>query len=393
MAAKSVCNSRAQAAYAAAALHLGRAFLLADQPDPALDHLQAALDHALPGGLQPHLPLLIQEAERCVALGDHREAIQRWQDIASLLAEATPEPIYHQLSAAYAANCAGFGGSKEENALWGDCSKHDVLAWLHRWLQPALYLEIGVDQGVSLACASGPAIGVDPRPELKLTAELLPTARIVASSSDAFFANQAAALLQPAPELAFIDGMHLFEFALRDLLNTERVMAPWGLVVIDDIYPCHPVQAHRRRRSSSWTGDVWKLVPILRQQRPDLTLLCLNAHTTGLLLIAGLDADAAAAGNASLAAAYPDLVRHWRPIEEPPAEVLARQGAIPSSHPLVVELLQSLIQARQQHWSTPELRKALAPLQPRIAAAEQEHAGRALELSQQPCVLADPAAV
>ena len=102
---------------------------------------------------------------------------------------------------------------------------------------------------------------------------------------------------------------------------------------------------------------------------------------------------AAAAGNASLAAAYPDLVRHWRPIEEPPAEVLARQGAIPSSHPLVVELLQSLIQARQQHWSTPELRKALAPLQPRIAAAEQEHAGRALELSQQPCVLADPAAV
>ena len=393
MAAESVCNSKAKAAYATAALHLGRAFLLADQPDPALEHLQAALDHALPGGLQPHLPLLIQEAERCVAHGDHREAIQRWQDITSLLAEATPEPIYHQLSAAYAANCAGFGGSKEENALWGDCSKHDVLAWLHRWLQPALYLEIGVDQGVSLACASGPAIGVDPRPELKLTAELLPTARIVASSSDAFFANQAAALLQPAPELAFIDGMHLFEFALRDLLNTERVMAPWGLVVIDDIYPCHPVQAHRRRRSGSWTGDVWKLLPILRQQRSDLTLLCLNAHTTGLLLIAGLDTDAAAAGNASLAAAYPDLVRHWRPIDEPPAEVLARQGAIPSSHPLVVELLQSLIQARQQHWSSPELRRALAPLQPRIAAAEQELACRALELSQQPCVLADPAAV
>lgn len=191
MAAESVCNSRAQAAYAAAAVHLGRAFLLADQPDPALDHLQAALDHALPGGIQPHLPLLIQEAERCVAHGDHREAIQRWQDIASLLAEATPEPIYHQLSAAYAANCAGFGGSKEENALWGDCSKHDVLAWMHRWLQPALYLEIGVDRGVSLACASGPAIGVDPRPELKLTADLLSTARIVASSSDAFFANQA----------------------------------------------------------------------------------------------------------------------------------------------------------------------------------------------------------
>ncbi|MBD2550637.1 class I SAM-dependent methyltransferase [Microcystis elabens FACHB-917] len=240
MAAESVCNSKAQAAYATAPVHLGRAFLLAEQPDPALDHLHAALDHALPGGIQPHLPLLIQEAERCTALGDHREAIQRWQDIASLLGEATPEPIYLQLSAAYAANRAGFGGSKDENVLWGDCSKHKLLAWLHRWLQPALYLEIGVDQGVSLACASGPAIGVDPRPKLRLTTELPATARILASSSDAFFAQQAPALLQPAPELAFIDGMHLFEFALRDLLNTERVMAPWGLIVIDDIYPCRP---------------------------------------------------------------------------------------------------------------------------------------------------------
>ena len=109
--------------YAQAAVHLGRAFLLADQPDPALDHLHAALDHALPGSLQPHLPLLITEAERCASRGDHREAIQRWQDIASLLGEATPEAIYLQLSAAYTANRAGFGGSKEENALWGDANK------------------------------------------------------------------------------------------------------------------------------------------------------------------------------------------------------------------------------------------------------------------------------
>lgn len=379
--------------FAQAAVHLGRAFLLADQPDPALDHLHAALDHALPGGLQPHLPLLIAEAERCASRGDHREAIQRWQDIASLLGEATPEAIYLQLSAAYAANRAGFGGSKEENALWGDAKKHDVLAWLHRWLQPALYFEIGVDQGVSLACATGPAIGVDPRPQLRLSVELPPTAWIVASSSDAFFAQQANALLQPAPELAFIDGMHLFEFALRDLLHTERHMAPWGLVVIDDITPCHPVQAQRRRRSGSWTGDVWKLLPILRTHRPDLTLLCLNAHTTGLLLIAGLDADGEAGANAALAAATPELVRRYRPIAEPPAEVLERHGAIPSNHPLVLELLQLLIQARQQQWPAARVRAALAPLHPRIAAAQQACCGQARLLSEKPCPLPGPAAV
>jgi hypothetical protein len=170
-------------------------------------------------------------------------------------------------------------------------------------------------------------------------------------------------------------------------------MAPWGLVLIDDIYPCHPVQARRRRRSGSWTGDVWKLLPILRARRPDLTLLCLNAHTTGLLLIAGLDTDGSSGGNPALAAAAPELVRRWRPIAEPPAEVLARHGAIPSNHPLVAELLQLLLEARRQQWSTAQLRETLAPLRPRITAAEQECCGYARELSQQPCPLPDPATV
>jgi hypothetical protein len=375
----------AQIAYATAATHLGRAFLLANQPDPAMDHFYAALDHDLPEGIEPHLPLLIAEAERCVTRGDHREAIQRWQDIAALQADATPEAIYHRLSAAYAANRAGFGGSQAENALWGDVSKHTLLAWLHRWLQPALYLEIGVDEGVSLACASGAAIGVDPRPELRLSVKLPPTARIVASSSDAFFASQAQTLLQPAPELAFIDGMHLFEFALRDLIHTEQHMAPWGLVVLDDIYPCHPAQACRRRRTGSWTGDVWKLLPILRQHRPDLTLLCVNAHTTGLLLIAGLDAS-----NTALAPVYLEAVRRYRPIAEPPDAVLERHGAIPSDHPVVVELLQLLRQARQRQWPAQQVQAALAPVRERIAAAEQACCGRARALSQQPCVLQDP---
>ena len=373
--------------YAKAAMHLAICFLLADQPDLAIEHFHAALDHDLPGGIQPYLPLLIEEAERCSALGDHREAIQRWQDIAALLGAATPPSIYNHLSAAYVAHQSSFGGTEQENSLWGDCSKHAILAWLHRWLQPALYLEIGVDEGVSLACATGPAIGVDPRPELHLSVPLPTTARIVASSSDTFFADHAHRLLHPAPELAFIDGMHLFEFALRDLIHSEQHMAPWGLVVIDDIFPCHPAQARRRRRTGSWTGDVWKLLPLLREHRPDLTLLCLNAHTTGLLLIAGLDA-----ANSQLAAVASQAVRHYRPIAEPPPAVLERHGAIPSDHPLVRELLQLLRQARQQHLDPAAVQALLAPLRPRITAAEQQHCGQARQLSLRRCVLPDPTA-
>jgi hypothetical protein len=83
-------------------------------------------------------------------------------------------------------------------------------------------------------------------------------------------------------------------------------------------------------------------------------------------------------------------VRQDHAIAEPPAEVLERHGDIPSHHPLVVELLQLLRQARQQQWATPQIQAALAPLQERIAAAEAECGGRARELSQQPCPLPDP---
>ncbi|MCP9886297.1 class I SAM-dependent methyltransferase [Synechococcus sp. ATX 2A4] len=377
--------SAGEAAFAKAAVHLGRAFLMADKPDSALDHFHAALDHHLPGGIDHHIPLLIDEAARCVAAGDHREAIQRWQDIAALLAEKTPEWIYHRLGEAYAANKEGFGGSPEENTLWGDCSKHDLLAWFNSVLQPKLYLEIGVDEGVSLACASGPAIGVDPRPQLRLSVDPGVKARIVTSSSDAFFTSQAEKLLQPSPELAFIDGMHLFEFALRDFINTERHMAPWGLVVIDDIYPCHPVQARRRRTTGAWTGDVWKLLPVLRSHRHDLTLLCLNAHTTGLLLIAGLDAH-----NIQLNNVYEEVVREYRPIAEPPDKVLDRHGAIPSNHPLVLELLQLLRHARRKCWDGVQIQSALAPLNKRIAAEADSLRGQARQLSERACQLPYP---
>jgi hypothetical protein len=126
---------------------------------------------------------------------------------------------------------------------------------------------------------------------------------------------------------------------------------------------------------------------VLREHRPDLTLLCLNAHTTGLLLIAGLDA-----ANSQLAAVAAQAVRHYRPIAEPPPRVLERHGAIPSDHPLVRELLQLLRRARQQRLDPAALQALLAPLRPRITAAEQQHCGQARQLSLRRCVLPDPTA-
>jgi len=336
---------------------LGRAALLAGKADQAQRALLTGLRLGVPGGTALCLDLLRAEAERCSQRGETREAVQRWQDIATLLGAETPEWVYARLSAAYANNTQGFGGTAEENHCWGDAHKHDLLSRFHERLAPRLYLEIGVDEGLGLARALGLAIGVDPRPHLDLKVTLGARTRILPLSSDAFFRAAAAECLNPPPDLVFIDGMHLFEFVLRDFINVERHAHPATLVVIDDIYPCHPTQAARRRRSSAWTGDVWKLHAVLREWRPDLTLIALNAHTTGLLLIAGLDP-----GSTILADHYDAIVRQWARDLPVPAGVVRRDGAVASGHPMVDALLELLRQARDEAWDVGRVREGLRTL-------------------------------
>jgi hypothetical protein len=44
-----------------------------------------------------------------------------------------------------------------------------------------------------------------------------------------------------------------------------------------------------QRHPAWWTGDVWKVVSVLRKYRPDLQIYSLNAAPTGLVLITRLD--------------------------------------------------------------------------------------------------------
>ncbi|MCH5372913.1 MAG: methyltransferase domain-containing protein, partial [Planctomycetes bacterium] len=144
-------------------------------------------------------------------------------------------------------------GSAEEEAVGGTADYLDLLRTVHKQLQPELYLEIGVRHGRSLALASCPAVGVDPFPDV--TAELDATAQVLETTSDDFFREHAGDVLGEAPDLVFIDGMHLFEYALRDFMQVERLSSPTTLVVVDDIYPNHPRQAARDRSTRVWCGD------------------------------------------------------------------------------------------------------------------------------------------
>ena len=193
---------------------------------------------------------------------------------------------------------------------------------IHKRLEPRLYLDIGVYRGRSLSLAQCKAFGVDPYPEISYP--LPETATVFSKSSDAFFGEDAGSRLTGPLDLVFIDGMHHFEYALRDFMNAEKYSHPGTVVLVDDIFPVHPRQAKRERETRTWTGGVWKLYECLRTYRPDLFLMPLDTAPTGLLLVAGLNSK-----NRILWNRYNPIVRYYNMEgpQEPGSDILQRKGA------------------------------------------------------------------
>jgi hypothetical protein len=167
----------------------------------------------------------------------------------------------------------------------------DVLSMIHSHLRPRTYLEIGVETGQSIALARPEtrAIGIDPEPKIKMP--LAPRTSIVATTSDDYFATRdVRADLEGLPvDLAFIDGMHQFEFALRDFINLEKLSSPQSTILIHDCYPLNRLTAERERKTLFWSGDIWRLILLLRKYRPELSVNVIAAAPTGLGVVRGLD--------------------------------------------------------------------------------------------------------
>lgn len=164
---------------------------------------------------------------------------------------------------------------------------YGLLRRIHELRQPDLYVEIGVHEGHSLAFVQPGTriVGVDPAPKV---AEPPPDTTIVAETSDDFFANPAA-LRGEAIDLAFADGLHLWEQTLRDVANLERHSAPASVILIHDCNPIDEVTAARERTTAVWSGDVWKTVVALRRFRPDLSVVTADVEPTGLAIVTQLD--------------------------------------------------------------------------------------------------------
>ncbi|MGN7124968.1 class I SAM-dependent methyltransferase [Methylorubrum thiocyanatum] len=167
----------------------------------------------------------------------------------------------------------------------------DVLAKFHAILRPKNYFEIGTRDGRSLDLAKCPSIAIDPNFILTVsaTSQRSETFFFQKTSDDFFNEHDPKTIFGRPIDFAFLDGLHLYEFLLRDFINTEKHCKKNSIIAMHDVLPLDAQMAERPDTGGWWTGDVWKVVLILKKYRPDINIYCFDAPQTGLLVVTGLN--------------------------------------------------------------------------------------------------------
>jgi len=186
-----------------------------------------------------------------------------------------------------------------------------TLEALHKAIRPRFYVEIGVARGdtLSRALPSTEAVGVDPKPQF--APHTNSKLSVYAETSDAFFSayEQRPQFANRKIDMAFIDGLHLFEQALRDFINVEKRAAADGLIVLHDCIPFDDVNSGRDDNVEYWVGDVWKCLAVLLDRRPDLNIKIIGAPPSGLVLVRHLNP-----ASRTLETDFDSLVKDYMPL-------------------------------------------------------------------------------
>jgi hypothetical protein len=165
------------------------------------------------------------------------------------------------------------------------------MGYMAKVLRPASYLEIGTNTGASLTQFSCDSVCVDPNFQINRDI-LLQRKRsfFFQMTSDEFFATNNLFWFFPGGvDIAFLDGLHRFEFLLRDFINTERFCHPSSIVLIHDCLPYNVEITTRSFLPGDWAGDVCRILPLLRKYRPDLRIRLLDCPPTGLVACTSLN--------------------------------------------------------------------------------------------------------
>lgn len=205
---------------------------------------------------------------------------------------------------------------------------------LHEVIKPCTYVEIGIRHGYSLSLSPAAVkVAIDPNYGAQdMQFEVPNTSFFKATSDDFFVQHDLEDLLNGSFDLAYIDGMHKFEYALRDFINLERCSSRTSVIIIDDVIPRNEDEASREPTGGSWTGDVWKIIDCLNVYRPDLAekMILAKSKPTGCLIITDPDSS-----NTSLALRYDKIVAKYlesdfgnMPSQEILEAALSAEGAL-----------------------------------------------------------------
>lgn len=160
------------------------------------------------------------------------------------------------------------------------------------------YLEIGVRDGdvfFMINCAK--KVAVDPVYSLNWKGQVKRVIHeasghiLFTGTSDDFFNHVASGLLKVSTfDIVLIDGMHEFDYALRDIENSLKYLSSNGYIIVHDCNPITPEAAcsfqdwKARNFTGIWNGDVWKSIYYLSVNRPDLKVVVIDSdHGLGII--------------------------------------------------------------------------------------------------------------
>lgn len=241
--------------------------------------------------MQQQSPSLGQTLQR--ALEHHRAGDAAQASI--LYSEILKQQPYHP-DARRLASLIGTGCSERHVRVLAPQSHVRSLQTIRLLLQPRNYVEIGVKSGNTLVSGCGTELLVGIDPEFHLQVPVSQSMKLFRTTSDEFFRrwDLSNELGGEPVDMAFIDGMHLFEFALRDFINIERYSSSTSVVFFHDVFPDVPEEADRDgapliQAGKPWRGDVYKIVFTLKRYRPDLVVIPVHDVQGGLLAVTNLD--------------------------------------------------------------------------------------------------------
>lgn len=154
------------------------------------------------------------------------------------------------------------------------------------------YLEIGVERGTNFLQIRAPLkVAVDPAFKIPGGVRMIEGEHFVETTSDEFFA-QHTNLLEGKVDVVFIDGLHTYEQALKDVENALDILSEGGVIVMHDCLPTSEAEACKYESEAkahpefrnAWTGDVFRAIMDLRSSYDDLEVFVVDQdHGVGIV--------------------------------------------------------------------------------------------------------------